>query len=127
MTATPPATPGTPPPRESTPSSPGTPAKPATALLRAPKQVKATALRRGLAVRARLPGRGRLELWTAGRKGKRVARLAVRGDGRTHAFRLRLSRRSRAALTRGRPAALEVRLYAGSGPPLRTTVRVTRG
>jgi hypothetical protein len=126
VTATPPATPGTPPPRESTPPSPGTPAKPATALLRAPKRVKATALRRGLAVRARLPGRGRLELWTAGRKGKRFARLALRGDGRTHAFRLRLSRRSRAALTRARPRALEVRLYAGSGPPLRTTVRLAR-
>ncbi len=123
VSQTPPATPGTPPPRESSPPAPGAPERAATALLRAPKRVKLAALKRGLAVRARLAGRGRLELWTAG---KRIARLAVRGDGRTHAIRLRVPRAALKALARRRASLLEVRLRAGSGPPLRTSVRVTR-
>jgi subtilisin family serine protease len=128
-TPPPPPAPGArpgPPPAAGTSPAP-VPGRAPTALLRAPSRLSMTALRRGLAVRARLARRGRLELWTAGRRGRRLATQPVPGDGRIHAVRLRIDRRRLAPYARRRSLRLEVRLQpAGGGPPLRSAVRVTR-
>ena len=120
-----PARPGPPPP----PSGSATPAPgaPAVAQLRAPARLSLAALRRGLPVKVRLTGRGRLELWTAGRGATRLARQSLRGDGRTRTVRLKVAKATLQRLARRRALRLEVRLHAGArGPALRAPVRVTR-